>query len=240
MFISKNQSVECRRLAKTHKMALAVVIELAEDFFHEQSSIHGEPLDLTDVVRNTLFWSTVERDVLLKQANLCNLTKLSTRRSGEKVLSTRIEALSKHNTNPSRCRPLSLIYIDLDHFKEINDTYGHPTGDEVLKKVGSVIIQHSRKDDYSIRWGGEELLLIVDGNLETAIKIAERIRNDVSKLNFKHDKVKFNVTISCGVSSYKPSDFPADAKSLLINEADKALYKAKQTGRNRVVTHSTL
>jgi len=128
---------------------------------------------------------------------------------------------------------LSVIICDLDHFKRINDTFGHPVGDEVLKAVSQVIRESVRKVDSAARYGGEEFVLIMVGTgAEGAREFAERLRKKVGKLVFHASMKEFNVSLSMGISVY-PSD--ARCKEDLIEMADEALYRAKQSGRNRAV-----
>jgi len=123
--------------------------------------------------------------------------------------------------------PLSIIYFDIDHFKQINDTYGHKKGDFILKEVSKIILQNIRKTDIFGRWGGEEFIIILPfTNLENALILAEKLRKKIEE----HDFDGINITISFGVTELKIDD-NADT---LINRADEALYKAKNKGRNRV------
>jgi polar amino acid transport system substrate-binding protein len=121
----------------------------------------------------------------------------------------------------------AIILLDIDHFKRINDTYGHSKGDEVLKTIVKIIKQHIRKEDYVIRWGGEEFLIIIhDTSQEKGYKIAETLRKKIEK----HDFNGIEVTASFGVKECEDYITEED-----INLVDKALYKAKEK-RNSVVT----
>jgi len=129
---------------------------------------------------------------------------------------------------------LSLIVMDIDHFKLINDTYGHLQGDSVLKEVASIIKENIRKIDFPARYGGEEFATILPNtNINNAVNIAEKIRKLMESHNFKAEKEPLKVTISMGVA--KLSDNVND-KLELIKMADDALYDAKKSGRNRVCT----
>ena len=130
--------------------------------------------------------------------------------------------------------PLSLIMIDLDYFKQVNDNYGHLVGDELLKQVSLRLKKSIRGDDILARFGGEEFIfLLPNTNLNQAYIIAERIRQNIEATPYKI-QLEINPlinTISLGVSTLKKGDTIED----LINRADKALYVAKQQGRNKVV-----
>jgi len=135
-------------------------------------------------------------------------------------------------------RKVSLILLDIDYFKTVNDTYGHPAGDTVLRKVARLLESCARKSDVVARYGGEEFALLLDETgLEGAVNIGERIRQVVEAEIFHNDIGSFSCTVSLGVSTF-PKD--ADKKALLIEGADKALYSAKGGGRNRVVTFEGL
>lgn len=129
----------------------------------------------------------------------------------------------------------AFLLCDVDHFKNVNDTYGHPVGDEVLRRVARVLMDAVRKIDITARYGGEEFVVVLEATgLEGAVKLAERIREDVGKLVLDSEKGTFKVTMSIGVSAF-PDDSTDRAE--LIDRADQALYHAKESGRNRVVTY---
>jgi diguanylate cyclase (GGDEF)-like protein len=129
--------------------------------------------------------------------------------------------------------PISLLIIDIDHFKEINDTYGHPVGDSVLKDVSDIIKKTIRNIDVPARYGGEEFAVILIGtDARGALKMAERLRKAVMKKVFSADREDFQFTVSIGLSTHRDN---TRSKEELIEEADKALYHAKKTGRNRSV-----
>ncbi|GBE01388.1 response regulator PleD [bacterium BMS3Abin08] len=128
---------------------------------------------------------------------------------------------------------LSLILTDIDHFKRVNDTYGHPAGDAVLKGFSEIIRKTVREIDIPARYGGEEFaVLVLKADAGEAKKIAERIRKNVESHDFVVDGQILNITVSLGIASY-PADVGSREK--LIEEADHALYKAKESGRNRTV-----
>ncbi|NLJ66568.1 MAG: GGDEF domain-containing protein, partial [Clostridiales bacterium] len=124
--------------------------------------------------------------------------------------------------------PLSIAMLDIDHYKEINDSYGHDVGDEVLKKLSKTLLRNIRKVDILARWGGEEFaILMPKNNAEEAYKMLERLRMIIENTQFIND---IRITISAGVAELKDSDISDD----LVRRADEALYKAKNNGRNNV------
>ena len=128
---------------------------------------------------------------------------------------------------------VSLVLADVDHFKKINDSYGHPAGDVVLKRVSQILQAAVRKVDVVARYGGEEFaLLLEDTDAAGALQLCERARAEIGRQQFGSDNGTFQVTLSLGVAMY-PED--ATDKPTLIARADQALYRAKREGRNRVV-----
>ena len=132
--------------------------------------------------------------------------------------------------------PVTVIMTDIDHFKNFNDTYGHQQGDIVLKETAQIIKDAVRTTDLPARYGGEEFVVILpDTDLDAAIPIAKRIRELVEQREYPGQKDVLHVTISLGVAQYNPKI--DNNKNDLIERADSAMYKAKQTGRNKVVAH---
>ena len=128
-------------------------------------------------------------------------------------------------------KPFTFLMMDIDHFKKINDTYGHSVGDKVLKAMASVIRKTLREYDELFRYGGEEIAAILpETKIEEGVKVAERIRKAVSSVNFVTRSGKFTVTISIGATEVKEGD----TEDSIVERADKALYRAKNKGRNRV------
>ncbi len=126
---------------------------------------------------------------------------------------------------------LSLIVIDIDHFKQTNDTHGHQCGDIVLQHVAGVIRAALRETDQVFRFGGEEFAILLNNtDLTCAAMIAERIRDNITRAPASFNGLKISATLSMGVSSLKGGDTP----SLLFERADRALYRAKKHGRNQV------
>lgn len=129
---------------------------------------------------------------------------------------------------------LSLVMFDCDHFKRLNDTWGHLAGDAVLVKVSKLALGTVRTEDIFARYGGEEFGVICRGvKLASAAIVAERLRSLVEFTSFEHEGERMPVTISVGVAAHP--DLPVETASQLIAAADEALYEAKRSGRNRVV-----
>lgn len=130
--------------------------------------------------------------------------------------------------------PISLTLIDIDNFKAINDTYGHLTGDQVLKELACLIQKSIRKTDFAARYGGEEFALIFPHTtLEEAVLISEKIRKAVENYTFEIDKKSIQVTVSMGTNTFSPHITYASLYDF-INDVDKLLYKAKRNGKNQV------
>lgn len=129
--------------------------------------------------------------------------------------------------------PLSVIVFDIDHFKKINDTYGHPAGDYVLKDLSRVVRDNLiRGNDYFARYGGEEFCLLLLGSpIKQVEEIGERIRRTIQDHNFEYEGNKLPITISAGISTIQETD---KSWSDIFNRADKALYRSKSGGRNAV------
>lgn len=160
---------------------------------------------------------------IARQAVTDGLTGVANRRSFNESFSREFERARRYN------EPLSLVIIDLDYLKKINDTYGHKAGDDAIASIGKLLKQSSRVSDLPARYGGEEFcLLLPNTELDMAEQLAERIRR---KINEVHVEGPGNISASIGVASY-PSH--ADDPDSLFQKADSALYAAKQSGRNRV------
>lgn len=136
------------------------------------------------------------------------------------------------NKRLAQHQPISILLLDIDHFKTVNDRYGHGVGDLVLQKIAKILQQSTRHSDQVCRWGGEEFVVLLDNcDLENALQRAESLRHDIETTMVSFQNETIHITISCGVAEYQQNE-TLDA---LINRADIALYQAKQQGRNRVI-----
>ena len=154
------------------------------------------------------------------------LTGLANRRSMMENLNIYMHHLQKDN------RMFSVILCDIDNFKKVNDNYGHDAGDKVLVTVADLITSQLRDTDFVCRWGGEEILIIIDGRLQTACAIAERIRSNIAATVVHHEAYNLNVTMTFGVTQALPSYRIEN----LIQVVDANLYYGKEHGKNQVVS----
>ena len=151
------------------------------------------------------------------------LTSCGNRRALDTQLS---ELINRYNRAPF---PLCLIIFDLDHFKNVNDKYGHVVGDQVLKEISALVINNTRSFEKTYRYGGEEFIILpLEVKTKEAILIANKLRNLVADYNFPSD---IKLTVSLGVAEYKEGELAED----WIARADTALYEAKESGRNKVI-----
>ena len=181
-------------------------------------------------VGNIIVKETFEKLALLdKMANKDVLTNLYNRKKIIEILKRELTRAKRYN------RPLSLLLLDIDDFKRINDTYGHNFGDEILREFARLLKMSLRKTDYAGRWGGEEFIVILpEIDKENAVKVAEKIKNLTA--NYFEEIYGKKITISIGLTEFKQLD--KESIDLIIHEiieiADRALYKAKRDGKNQV------
>lgn len=162
---------------------------------------------------------------LARLAGLDTLTGLHNRRFLESRTAAELARAQRHDA------PFSVVIGDLDHFKRINDHYGHNIGDQVLREVAKCIRDNLRQEDLAVRWGGEEFLLLLPGLDEAgALQVAEKVRRILAQATLQCDDHEISVTISLGVAEYAGEDSFIN----LVRRADEAMYRAKAEGRNRV------
>jgi two-component system, cell cycle response regulator len=176
----------------------------------------------------------LERDIIHDK-----LTGLKTRSFFEDEVGVYLQVTTQNEQGKRKewfgFRNISFIFFDIDHFKNVNDTYGHVVGDTVLRKVAETIQSSLRAGDTLARWGGEEIIASLLGASEQdAVMKAEEIREKVEKLTFPEAE-NLKVTISSGVASSEKNL----ALSELVKHADQALYTAKNSGRNKVVAYES-
>jgi diguanylate cyclase (GGDEF)-like protein len=197
------------------------------------SSIHvKEEIAFASMIADLLgsaFQHATTIESVEQSASIDSLTKLYTRGHFSQRFETEVRRAKNY------AHPLSILLLDIDHFKSINDTYGHPIGDLILTKLGEILRQSVRSSDIAARFGGEEFVVIMtSASKQQALSFGENLRKTIEAAPFKipGGNAPLRVTISGGVATYpKDGDTTAD----LLRVADKALYEAKQTGRNRIV-----
>lgn len=198
--------------------------------YHEgTSSEKGDWLKLIEThLRSftSVFSLAIRTPDFYMKAVIDGLTGLYTKRHFYNQLSYWVSAAKRSQ------EPFCLIMLDIDHFKKINDTYGHLTGDIVLKGVGDIVLKSLRSTSQAFRYGGEEIAIILPSTTIAEAEVAaERLRKKMEKTSFESESGKaLKITISLGLAEWTES--MADEKSLVAS-ADKALYKAKETGRNK-------
>lgn len=162
----------------------------------------------------------------LKMAYTDPLTKVSNRTAFDDTINRELQLAKRSGRN------LSIIFLDIDHFKALNDKYGHACGDFALSSVASWIKQATRETDIVFRYGGEEFVVVLsDTNKEGAEVIAERIRNEINSHTLAYGVNVLDITASLGVSTLEAHD----SCNSLVQRADQAMYAAKQNGRNQVM-----
>ena len=162
---------------------------------------------------------------LEKLAFADTLTGLGNRRFAEQQLLRQMVAFQRHG------RPFGVLLLDIDHFKKVNDTWGHAAGDAVLAAVGRTVAGTVRGDDFVGRWGGEEFLAIVtEADEQRLVNAGERCRRMVNGCVLQHESTSLSVTVSIGGALVRPGD---DLRSL-VKRADDLLYRSKSGGRNRL------
>jgi two-component system, cell cycle response regulator len=160
------------------------------------------------------------------------LTKVFNKKYFTDYLEKEFAFATRHNG------PLALIFLDIDHFKKINDTHGHPAGDFVLAELSQMMVELLRTEDVLARFGGEEFTILCRGSDQNGAKIvAERLRRAVEERKFTFGGKEIPVTISLGIAAIPESN--VSDHSAFLAAADKALYEAKRSGRNRVCLHGT-
>ena len=214
------------------EMLVSQVIQLGAYEYLPKNRINLE--SVSRVINNTLERARLRNDVKKAQAKMAEmstvdeLTKLHNRRYFIEALEGEFERASRYEIE------MALIMVDLDHFKKINDTYGHPSGDMVLSEIGRILKEHVRRNDIACRYGGEEFAVILSNvSRENIYAAYDRFREMVSEHLFEYESNQFHITVSIGIAFSNNAESAND----LLSQADQALYQAKDTGRNKTVTY---
>jgi diguanylate cyclase len=208
----------------------------------EIETVKDQPIEETDELESKVQERTLELHIALQELEEANkelqekntldeLTGLYNRRFYDQKI------LAEFRRSRRNLTPLSLVVIDIDHFKQVNDNYGHLAGDECLVAVSSCIKRCLRRSaDISCRYGGEEFCLILpETDSNGAISLAEELRESVEVCQISYNNITIKLTISCGISTYLQQKHVKPEHLFAL--ADKALYKAKDNGRNQVIQH---
>lgn len=185
-------------------------------------TVHSQKMEYDHQIRHVVVFTDITQ--LNNLATMDGLTQVANRFQFDKVLNHSIALAERYG------RALTILLIDIDFFKKVNDSFGHLVGDEVLKKMAQILTNNIRKSDMIARWGGEEfVILLPDSDLISATKIAESLRHKVEESDFSPmDKI----TCSIGVARWNEGETPDQ----LLHRVDEKLYHAKEEGRNRVVS----
>jgi diguanylate cyclase (GGDEF)-like protein len=234
-----------REAVHTHGLRAAMCVPLKLSISGERGLLvfYADAADYFDLVGAAPFEAFARlAEAVLAQAHLRDRLTAAARTDALTGLENRgrmTERLCEAHATSSRYgESMSLIYLDIDHFKRVNDTYGHAAGDTALAEVASVIQDSLRDTDFAGRWGGEEFVVILQRtSRDTAMAVAERMRAAIIELEVRHQGMLIRIAVSAGVATY-----PEDATSLhaLLDRADNALYAAKRSGRNRVIAADAL
>ena len=174
-------------------------------------------INLTDITKLTM-----EKNSIEQKAYYDGLTRVFNRNKFDELFDMELSRVKRYKHS------LSLAIIDIDHFKKVNDTFGHLIGDEILIMLAHNFQSKLRKTDIFARWGGEEfVILFIETQLDDAVKCSEMLRKDISELEHK---IAGKITVSLGVTEY----IEGDTAEILFKRCDDALFKAKENGRNRV------
>lgn len=203
------------------------------DRIHERILQDGDKIQVggTTILKFS-YQDAIEQDFMQRQYESVTrdaLTGCHNRKSFDERLPTELAFALRHK------RPMSLVMLDIDHFKTINDTYGHPGGDAVLSQMGMLLREVTREEDIVCRYGGEEFAIILrEEARDGAYLVAERLRFAIDERPFSFEGTIIPVTASLGVATWDGGSPPRPQE--LLKSADTALYQAKQQGRNRVIS----
>jgi diguanylate cyclase (GGDEF)-like protein len=188
---------------------------------------------LVVVLINFFYFKKIQK--YIQEVEHLNIIDPMTGLYNRRFLQNYIQTLKEKAADPNEF--LTILMVDIDFFKKVNDTYGHNVGDQVIKTTAKVLQENIRKSDLAIRYGGEEFLILLHfANAEAALRVAQKIKDAFAKIEFTtDDNQKFSKTLSIGIAEY-----PKDTQDIeeCIKLADTALYVAKTTGRDKVVVYS--
>ena len=214
-------SVDAAAIRSTVQTLVAATLEMRQDGQRLKARLDGAMQEISDLQQGL--------QAIRMESRIDALTELGNRKQFDETIDAAIRGASQ------RAEPLSLLMIDIDHFKSFNDTHGHATGDQVLRLVATSLKQNIRGQDMAARYGGEEFAIVLpDTTLKQAVAAADNLRRAVMAKELKKrstGEIIGRITISIGVASL----LEIDTKESFIERADNFLYAAKRNGRNRVV-----
>lgn len=188
---------------------------------HQNRELARTVADLEAQLRH----ATEALETALRESRTDPITQLRNRRAFEEDLAQQLSLRERYGT------PFSLLMLDIDHFKSINDEYGHPGGDELLRQFAALVSRTHRRSDCAARYGGDEFTLLLPQTPEEgAVAIAQRLRQTVEAEPFRIERIELRIRVSAGVAEARSGDTAEE----LVSRADRALYGAKASGRNRV------
>lgn len=220
---------ELKKIAQNH---VSSIVDEVDGFCTVQAEKQAEANVRIETLKTRLEETQEESDLLRERlviqrahAQLDPLTKLPNRQAYDHQFNSEFSRWQRYG------KPLTMMIADIDFFKKINDTFGHAAGDKVLKTVARVLQTNLRDTDFIARFGGEEFVILMpETKIDAAIKVAEKLRTTMMDCPFHSSNRKVPVTMSLGVCEFKKGD----TQEIAFDKADKALYKAKESGRNKV------
>ena len=216
--------IRCMTFKHDIKGTISVLTDTTKDF--EELKKHSASVRMISKVVTSALNNIEMFEKMEELSNIDGLTGLYNRRCFNNMIEQKISEASRTKVQ------LSMIMLDIDFFKKVNDNYGHKAGDDVIRFISKTIKNSIRKVDFAARYGGEEfVILLYSTTIDAAANIAEKIRNIVNNSSVNADGSPLNITISLGVSSYPMPSMSADD---LVKNADTALYYSKEHGRNQV------
>ena len=216
--------IRCMTFKNDVKGTISVLTDTIKDF--EELKKHSESVRMISKVVTSALNNIEMFQKMEELSNIDGLTGLYNRRCFNNMIERKISETSRQRGQ------LSMIMLDIDFFKKVNDTHGHKAGDDVIRFISKTIRNSVRKVDFAARYGGEEFVILLNStSIEDAFKIAEKIRNVVRDATVNADGSPLHITISSGVSSYPTPSMSAEE---LIKNADTALYYSKEHGRDQV------
>jgi diguanylate cyclase (GGDEF)-like protein len=222
---------EAENLTESVFPVFDIRIESESSYLEMIETARKELINLSSDFLNRLFEQKRRIEILNEQATHDGLTKLINYQHFQEILDEEIYRAKRYHS------PLTLIMCDIDHFKQVNDTFGHLAGDYVLRSVSEFLKMSMRKSDIIARYGGEEFAaLLPETPIEGAFLLAERLRERLAALPITYGDHVIHTTVSIGIAAYCPKSDSTNAD--LIKKADVALYRAKEQGRNRCVRHA--